>query len=104
MLWRVEGYVGGKGDLQRGEGQLDITSIELLFVANVCVLGTCYHSYKGLIFVWSLRHGPVLWGGWTRTAGWPAALVQLEIHLGVRVGVVHLRVSLPPGRLCVICC
>ena len=37
MLWRVEGYVGGKGDLQRGEGQLDITSIELLFVANVCV-------------------------------------------------------------------
>ena len=37
----------GKGDLQGGEGQLDITSIELLFVANVCVLGTCYHSYKG---------------------------------------------------------
>ena len=55
--------MGGKGDLQRGEGQLDITSIELLFVANVCVLGTCYHSYKGLILVWSLRHGPVLWGG-----------------------------------------
>ena len=62
--------MGGKGDLQGGEGQLDITSIELLFVANVCVLGTCYHSYKGLILVWSLRHGPVLWGGWTRTAGW----------------------------------
>ena len=55
--------MGGKGDLQGGEGQLDITSIELLFVANVCVLGTCYHSYKGLILVWSLRHGPVLWGG-----------------------------------------
>ena len=28
-----------------------------------------------------------------------AALVQLEIHLGVRVGVVHLRVSLPPWPL-----
>ena len=29
--------MGGKADLQGWEGQLDITSIELLFVANVCV-------------------------------------------------------------------
>ena len=52
----------------------------------VCVLGTCYHNYKGLILVWSLRHEPVLWGGWTRTVGrMVSALVQLTIHLGVRV-------------------
>ena len=64
----------------------------------VCVHGTCYHNYKGLILVWSLRHEPILWGGWTRTAGSRGALVQLTIHLGVRVRVVvvHLRVSLPP--------
>ena len=94
----------GKGDLQGGEGQLDITSIELLFVANVCVLGTCYHNYKGLILVWSLRHEPILGGGWKRTAGRMGALFQLAIHLGVRVVVVHtcgcrcLR-----GRLCANC-
>jgi hypothetical protein len=33
--------------------------MELLFVANVCVLGTCYHNYKRLIIVWGLRHEPV---------------------------------------------
>ena len=91
--------MGSKGDLQGGEGQLDIASMELLFVANVCVLGTCYHNYKGLILVWSLRHEPILWGGWTRTAGRLGALVQLIIRLGVRVVVVHLRVSLPPWPL-----
>ena len=51
--------MGSKGDLQGGEGQLDIASMELLFVANVCVLGTCYHNYKRLIIVWGLRHEPV---------------------------------------------
>ena len=52
----------------------------------VCVLGTCYHNYKGIILVWTLRHEPVLWRGWTRTVGrMVSALVQLTIHLGVRV-------------------
>ena len=55
-------------------------------IVNMCVLGTCYHNYKGLILVWSLRHEPVLWGGWTCTVGrMVSALVQLTIHLGVRV-------------------
>ena len=94
--------MGSKGDLQGGEGQLDIASMELLFVANVCVLGTCYHNYKGLILVWSLRHGPilgevgrVLQGGWAPSSnlrstwgfgwGWtPASVVAsgpLVCHL-----------------------
>ena len=38
----------------------DVRHIDRIVVRRervcVCVHGTCYHNYKGLILVWSLRH------------------------------------------------